>query len=61
MSADKGSIINDALVKEIREAVSKLEYGVVTIKVHASKIIQIDVTERRRYDDLWRIDEGGGI
>ncbi len=58
---DPSPIINDALVKDIRDAVKNLEYGVITIKVHASRIIQIDVTERKRYDDIWRVESGGGI
>jgi len=60
-SKDPSPIINDALVKDIRDAVKHLEYGVITIKVHASRIIQIDVTERKRYDDIWRVEGGGGI
>jgi hypothetical protein len=63
MATDQKSakVINDALIKDIREAVGSIEYGVITIKVHASKIIQIDVTQRKRYDDIWRVEEGAGI
>ena len=55
------SIINDAIIKEISDAVSSLDYGTVTIKIHDAKIIQIDVSERKRFDDVWRVEEGGGI
>jgi hypothetical protein len=58
---EPSKIINDALVKDIRDAVGSLEYGVITVKVHASRIIQIDVTERKRFDDIWKLEEGGGI
>jgi len=58
---DRKSIINDAIIKEISEAVGSLDYGTVTIKVHDAKIIQIEVTERKRFEDVWRVEEGGGI
>ena len=58
---NSGEIINDALVKDIRDAVSRLEYGDIIIKVHNSKIVQIDVTERKRFNDVWKVEEGGGI
>jgi hypothetical protein len=55
------NIVNDAIIKEISDAVGSLDYGTVTVKVHNSKIIQIDVSERKRFDDVWRVEEGGGI
>ena len=55
------SIVNDAIVKEIAAAIESLEFGTVTIKVHETKIIQIDVTEKKRFDDVWRVEGGGGI
>lgn len=63
MSNNKNSrkFLNDSIIKEISDAVGSLDYGTVTIKVHDSKIIQIDVSERKRFDDVWRLEEGGGI
>ena len=55
------NIVNDAIIKEISDAVGSLEYGTITIKVHNTKIIQIEVAERRRFDDVWKVEEGGGI
>lgn len=55
------NILNDAIIKEIRDAVGTLDYGVVTIKVHDTKIIQIEVTQRTRFDEVWKIEKGGGI
>jgi len=55
------NIVNDAIVKEISDAAGSLEYGAVTIKVHDRKIIQIEIIERKRFDDVWKIEEGGGI
>jgi len=55
------NIVNDAIIKDISTAVGSLEYGTVTIKVHETKIIQIEVTEKRRFDDVWRVEGGAGI
>ena len=55
------NIVNDAIIKNIADAVMSLEFGTIAIKVHNSKIIQIEVTEKKRFDDVWLIGEGGGI
>ena len=55
------SIINDAIVKDIADAVAGLEFGTITIKVHGSRILQIEVTQKKRFEDVWHIEEGGGI
>lgn len=60
MAALQGKIINDAIIKDIYDAVGSLAYGTITIKVHNAKITQIEVTEKKRFDDLWG-EEGGGI
>lgn len=61
LKQNQKNIVNDAILKEIRDAIEPLEFGIVTIKVHGSKIIQIEVTEKKRFDDIWRVEEGGGI
>ena len=61
LKANSKNILNDAIIKDINDAIEGLEYGFVTIKVHGSRIIQIEVTERKRFDDVWKITEGGGI
>lgn len=55
------NIVNDAILKDISEAVESLEYGTLTIKVHDRKITQVEVAERKRFDEVWRVEEGGGI
>lgn len=55
------NILNETILKEIRDAVDSLEYGSIIIKVHNKKIIQIEVTEKKRFDDIWKLEEGGGI
>lgn len=54
------NIVNDAIIKEIIEALDSLKYGQVQIIVHDSKIVQIEKTEKARFDDVWRIEKGGG-
>jgi hypothetical protein len=52
---------NDAIVRDIKNAIAGLDYGTVTIKVHNSKIVQIEVTQKKRYDDAGQFEKGGGI
>ncbi|MFA6078740.1 MAG: DUF2292 domain-containing protein [Candidatus Omnitrophota bacterium] len=54
-------IINDSIIKEISDAVEKLAYGTVAITVHNRKITQIEVAEKQRFDEVWKVEEGGGI
>ncbi len=55
------NIVNDAIIKEIVEALNSLKYGYLYITVHNSKIVQIDKTEKTRFDDIWLVEKGGGI
>ncbi|MEI6437387.1 MAG: DUF2292 domain-containing protein [Candidatus Omnitrophota bacterium] len=57
----QGSILNDAIIKDVRDAVAGLDFGTVLIKVHGAKIIQIEVTSRLRFDDAWKLEGGAGI
>jgi len=61
LKATSKNIVNDAIIKDIAQAVEGLEYGTVTLKVHDRKIIQVEVAQRKRFEDVWRIEEGGGI
>jgi hypothetical protein len=58
---EQKNIVNDAIIKEIIEALNSLEYGHIQITVHNSRIVQIDKTEKTRFDDIWLIEKGGGI
>lgn len=53
--------INDAIINDIRNAISGLDYGTVTIKVHNSKIVQIEITQKKRFNDMGLVEKGGGI
>ena len=55
------NIVNDAIIKDIAQAVDSLEYGTVTVKVHDRKITQVEVAQRKRFEDVWKVEEGGGI
>jgi hypothetical protein len=61
LKSSSKNIVNDAIIKDIAQAVDSLEYGTVTLKVHDRKITQVEVAERKRFDDIWRVEEGGGI
>ena len=55
------NIVNDAIIKDIIEVLSNLKYGYIQITVHNSKIVQVDRTEKTRFDDVWLVEKGGGI
>ena len=57
----KKNIVNDAILKEISDAIHHLAFGTVTIKVNDSKIVQIEVAENKRFDDVWSLEGGSGI
>ena len=59
--SQKKSIINDAIIKELNDAVRNIKYGGINITVHNSRIVQIEVSEKKRFDDVWTSEEGGGI
>ncbi|MEK0316910.1 YezD family protein [Cohnella sp. 56] len=44
--------LNESWVQRITEAVEGLQYGSVQIVVHDGRIVQIERTERRRYDEV---------
>jgi len=54
------NIVNDAIIKDISKSIHGLRFGTVVITVHNARIVQIEVTEKNRFDDVWHL-EGGGI
>ncbi|MBF0494699.1 MAG: YezD family protein [Candidatus Omnitrophica bacterium] len=54
-------LINDSILKEISDSVAKLAYGTVVVTVHNRKITQIEIAEKQRFDDVWKVEGGGGI
>lgn len=61
LKQNQKNIVNDAIIKEIIDVLSSLKYGYLHISVHNSKIVQIEKTEKTRFDDVWLIEKGGGI
>lgn len=61
LKENQKNIVNDVIIKEIVEALNNLKYGYIQIIVHNSKVVQIDKTEKTRFDDIYRIENGGGI
>ena len=55
------NIVNDAIIKDIAQAVDALEYGTITVKVHDRKITQVEVAQKKSFQDVWKVQEGGGI
>ncbi|RUS45956.1 YezD family protein [Cohnella sp. AR92] len=44
--------LNESWVERISDAVTGLQYGTVQIVVHDGRIVQIERTERRRFDEV---------
>jgi len=57
---DNNESANDAIIRDIKNAVAGLDYGTVTIKVHNAKIVQIERTQKIRFDD-GLVEKGSGI
>lgn len=52
MGADRPKLLSAELPEHLRvvaEALERLRYGVVQLTIHDGKLMQIDVTERRRF------------
>ena len=56
-----GSMANDAILKEIAKVLAVLKYGDIVIKVYDSRIIQVEKTEKTRYDNYRGLEQGCGI
>jgi len=46
----KSTLVPEALAA-VSEALSRLRYGAIQITVHDGKVMQIDITERKRLAD----------
>ena len=40
-------LLEDSLAR-VREALSRLQYGTVSLTIHEGRVVQLDVTERQR-------------
>ncbi|WP_206239803.1 YezD family protein [Novosphingobium terrae] len=39
----------DTTLTEVRNALQRLDYGHIALTIHAGKVVQIDVTEKKRF------------
>ncbi len=53
-------IANYNILKNLLESMRRIKYGSNLLKVHDSKIVQIEVTEKARFDD-WFVEKGSDI
>jgi hypothetical protein len=51
---------NARVIEQLADAVKKLKFGQVVVTVHNSKIVQIDRTEKIRFNDA-NYENGSGI
>lgn len=47
LTPEAAQILEESIVS-VREALSGLRYGAVSLTVHEGRVVQIDVTEKRR-------------
>ncbi len=40
-----------AVMREVEEAIGGLDYGSIILTVHGGRVVQLDVTRRRRFAD----------
>ena len=46
-ASDPASLIEES-ISSVRQALSELRYGNISLTVHEGRVVQIDVTEKRR-------------
>ncbi|MDO8302676.1 MAG: YezD family protein [Sedimentisphaerales bacterium] len=51
---------NARIIEQLADAVKKLKFGQIIITVHNSKVVQIDKTEKIRFNEA-NYENGGGI
>jgi hypothetical protein len=54
-------VSTDAVIQELKKAIETLKYGMVAIKVHNGKITQVEITEKRRFNEPLEFEKGDGI
>ncbi len=60
LSQSNKDIINYGIIKNLIETTKRIQYGTILIQVHDSKVVQIEVTEKTRFDD-WFVEQEGDI
>lgn len=53
--------INETILQDVLETAVKIEYGTIILKIHDSSIVQMEVTEKYRFQNTDLVEKGGGI
>jgi hypothetical protein len=53
--------VNERIVKELADVVKSIKFGQLVITIHNSKIVQVDKTEKYRYQEPNYFEKGSGI
>jgi hypothetical protein len=54
-------VSTNTVIQELKEAIEVLKYGLIAIKVHNGKITQMEITEKRRFNEPREFEKGDGI
>ncbi|MCX5646711.1 MAG: YezD family protein [Phycisphaerae bacterium] len=55
------NVPTDAVIQGLKKAIEALKYGMIIIKVHNGKIAQVEITEKRRFNEPLEFEKGDGI
>lgn len=61
MRSEHEDVLADAVLRELAKAVARLKYGTISLKVHEGKVTQMDITEKKRFDESRGFEKGDGI
>jgi hypothetical protein len=53
--------INETILQDVVETAAKIEFGTIILKIHDSSIVQMEVTEKYRFQNTDYVEKGGGI
>jgi hypothetical protein len=58
-AAEQGNVGNDSWIDVIRRQVGSLNFGVVQIVVHGARVVQIERTEKIRFEHPIAVSNNG--
>jgi len=48
-TGDRGTPVREEAINLIVEALGRLRFGAINLTVHEGKLVQVDITERKRF------------
>lgn len=48
-TGDRGTSMREEAINLIVEALGRLRFGAINLTVHEGKLVQVDITERKRF------------